>query len=215
MIKIKYYKKLLSKRKFLILVIIGILIAPIFSNWLMFQGSWKVAGSNSDWIGFFGSYIGAIFGGLITLLGVKLTIDAQEKRIKLDNYPRKIRIIHGMIKKLNILNDYLVNRERGEKFLYDEEFIKKQIDELLDEASIIDNLVFSNILSLETKVIDILLNKYQKCIIIDEYGDSYAKVDADFYSELIDTMEQINYVIGFFNKYNNKLRSEYNDANYF
>ncbi|SDM75143.1 hypothetical protein SAMN04488137_1768 [Fictibacillus solisalsi] len=77
-------------KKFYILFIIGIIvvsvIVPIITNELMFIGHFKVAGKSPDtWIGYLGSFWGAIIGGVIsgviTLVGVMITIKASVKGI--------------------------------------------------------------------------------------------------------------------------------------
>lgn len=207
---IKYCFKKIKSFKGAILLIIAILTAPIIVNWIMFQGKWKVAGGTSDWIGFYGAYIGSVFGGLITLLGVKLTIDAQERVRIRNSYPKKIRLIHGMIKKLNIINNHIIIQKKGENYFINEEYLKNQVEELLDEASEVDNLVFSNILSVETRLLEIFLPNYKSCQ-INEDGIILFVDNAEFLKTRIDAMEEIDNIISFLNKYNSKIRKKYND----
>jgi len=127
---IKYYFKKIKSFKGAIILIIAILTAPIIVNWIMFQGKWKVAGVISNWIGFYGAYIGSVFGGLITLLGVKLTIDAQERVRIRNSYPKKIRLIHGIIKKLNIINNHIIIQKKGENYFINEVYLKSLFEKL-------------------------------------------------------------------------------------
>lgn len=76
--------KNLFKNKYVWLIIIFILLFPIAVNIIFFSWRSSVAfGKLDTWIGFFATYYGAIFGGVIsgalTLIGVKLTIDQQTK----------------------------------------------------------------------------------------------------------------------------------------
>jgi hypothetical protein len=87
------------KNKWIIFTLIGLtlivlitLLVPIMVNQLMYIDGGKVAGDKTTWIGFHGSFIGAIVGGLIsgalTLVGVILTINRQ-RDIDFDNkYPK-------------------------------------------------------------------------------------------------------------------------------
>lgn len=44
---------------------------------------------NNDWIGFFGSYMGALIGAVITLVGVKMTIN-HENKVRNEEYIKRI-----------------------------------------------------------------------------------------------------------------------------
>lgn len=84
--------------------IVILIIFPIITNALMFINTIKVAGNENTWIGFLGSFGGAIIGGVIsgaiTLVGVRLTIEHAEKNRRIDEYPKKINNLEILIKKL-------------------------------------------------------------------------------------------------------------------
>lgn len=85
-------------------VIIILIIFPIITNALMFIKTYEVAGDSNTWIGFLGSFGGAIIGGVIsgaiTLVGVRLTIEHAEKNRMLEEYPKKINSIEKLIQSL-------------------------------------------------------------------------------------------------------------------
>ncbi|WP_017814770.1 hypothetical protein [Paenibacillus shenyangensis] len=61
-------------------------------------------GTTESWIGFFTSYAGGIFGGLIgglfTYLGVKQTISNQARQKYIDEFPGKINLLRETILEL-------------------------------------------------------------------------------------------------------------------
>jgi hypothetical protein len=87
-----------------VIVLIVSIVVPVITNYLMFVGNFKVAGDEKTWIGYLGSFWGAIIGGAIsgyiTLMGVGLTINHAEKIRKQDEYPKKINNLEKLINKL-------------------------------------------------------------------------------------------------------------------
>ncbi|RDY72559.1 hypothetical protein DXT76_01055 [Halobacillus trueperi] len=78
MSKIRFF----SKYKWTLLVTVGgviVLVLPILINQLMRFNWFKVVGDEETWISFYGSYLGGITGGLMTLVGVLLTLNHQRK----------------------------------------------------------------------------------------------------------------------------------------
>jgi len=69
----------LVKHLFIIgLVLLLILFLPLFLGQVVFNKEVLInVGmlNSSDWLGFYGSYYGSIFGGSLTLIGVFLTIN--------------------------------------------------------------------------------------------------------------------------------------------
>lgn len=68
------------------------IIIPILTNCLMFFSIFPVSGDEKTWIGFLGSFWGAIIGGIIsgaiTLIGVRLTIEEQRKLFLLEKHEK-------------------------------------------------------------------------------------------------------------------------------
>lgn len=119
------YKNILkwikNNRKLLIvssiMIVVTVLVIPLLVNGLLtssISAPFINNTTNSDWLGFWGSYLGAIFGGIATLLGVKLTIDKMDEQKKLEVVP----II------MPIKQKYVIKRckNTGEKSYYIKEF---------------------------------------------------------------------------------------------
>jgi hypothetical protein len=87
--------------KFLIYVVIIMILVPVLTNILMFVGEFKVAGDAETWIGYFGSFWGAIIGGIIsgaiTLIGVRLTITNQDRKEFIAMYPERKMITDTLL----------------------------------------------------------------------------------------------------------------------
>ncbi len=78
----------LSKSRYLIAggIVLFIVLSPIIINFLMGFRMGTVYGDSRTWITFFGSYLGAVVSGLITILGVYMTIrfTQEQNRINLE-----------------------------------------------------------------------------------------------------------------------------------
>lgn len=64
-------KKLLI---FLIVSAVSVVALPLAIDWLIIGNSFPSNVSNSDWVGFFGGYVGSILGCIISLVGILWTI---------------------------------------------------------------------------------------------------------------------------------------------
>lgn len=104
-------------------------------------GNWTIAGEG-DWVGFLGSYIGAILGGIIsgalTLGGVILTINHQKRQRFIDEYPHKRMLIDDVIDDIDdifvcVSEDFSVIEDVRELFRIAS--IMSEDDELLERAS--------------------------------------------------------------------------------
>lgn len=87
--------------KFVIGSVILMILIPIITNYLMFVGDFKVAGDNKTWIGYLGSFWGAIIGGIIsgalTLIGVNITIKSQLNKEFQENMPQQLMNLEDII----------------------------------------------------------------------------------------------------------------------
>lgn len=87
--------------KFVLYSVIIMLLFPIITNGLMFVGDFKVAGDDKTWIGYLGSFWGAILGGIIsgtiTLMGVRTTINHNEELRNKENFPNKLYRLEKLI----------------------------------------------------------------------------------------------------------------------
>ncbi|EJT6495329.1 hypothetical protein QTH34_03805 [Clostridium perfringens] len=78
-------KKINKKHIFKYLVYIGLgvislLLVVLIINFIMVKGVPFEVAHNSDWIGFWGSLLGAILSGIITFIVLKVTIDNENKK---------------------------------------------------------------------------------------------------------------------------------------
>lgn len=66
------------KKATIALVIVGTILfiigLPLFIDWAIIGNSFPSNISNTEWVGFFGGYIGSLIGGLSSLIGIALTI---------------------------------------------------------------------------------------------------------------------------------------------
>ena len=61
-----------------ILLIVGI---PLAVDWIIIANNIPSNISNTDWVGFLGGYIGAIIGGIVSLIGIGVTIRFTKQQI--------------------------------------------------------------------------------------------------------------------------------------
>ena len=69
---------------FIIGSIIAVVALPLIIDWLIIGNSFPSNISNSDWVGFFGGYIGSIMGCFISLIGIIWTISFTREQNRAD-----------------------------------------------------------------------------------------------------------------------------------
>lgn len=69
---------------FIVSSIIVVVALPLIMDWLIIGNSFPSNISNSDWVGFFGGYIGALIGSIISLLGILWTIKFTREQNRAD-----------------------------------------------------------------------------------------------------------------------------------
>lgn len=69
-------------KKYLLFWVIGIIIMPILINYLIINNNFFSKAGNDGWASFWGSYLGAIFSGIITLIVMYVTIIDGRKNTK-------------------------------------------------------------------------------------------------------------------------------------
>ncbi|MDW4528099.1 hypothetical protein R3398_17165 [Rossellomorea marisflavi] len=84
----------MTKERVLFLIIF---LLPLGVNALMFIPLGALVSENIIWIGFFGSYLGGIVSGLLTLRGVRLTIEENQKKSLMESLPEKLMYLEEII----------------------------------------------------------------------------------------------------------------------
>ncbi|MGD6993987.1 hypothetical protein [Sutcliffiella horikoshii] len=198
----KYVKEYFPYIFLLTVIILNIIIFYALMETLNLVKS----GITSALIGFLGS----ILGGVVTLIGVKwtikasfeginLSVDRQERQIFLDSYPRKLRLMHSINGKLNLLADNIMLNTDLKAPSKDIELIKNLISDLLDESSQVNDAVFSDIADLEPHITLYFIPDYKKLFKTDDDGfptlidtQKYVKLVNTNYKLVVDTIKKID-----------------------
>ena len=69
---------------FIIVSVIAVIALPLAIDWLIIGNNFPSNISNSDWVGFFGGYIGSILGCVISLVGILWTINFTREQNRAD-----------------------------------------------------------------------------------------------------------------------------------
>ncbi len=69
---------------FIIGSIIAVVILPLIIDWIIIGNNFPSNISNEDWVGFFGGYIGALIGSIISLFGILWTINFTREQNRAD-----------------------------------------------------------------------------------------------------------------------------------
>lgn len=105
--------KFILKYKWILVMLTAVLLAPVCINYLMaisFPGV-KVHGDQSDWIAFFGNYSGGIIGGIITLIGLRITLQKEKANKSWMIYEASGPYEVGFTGLLDSLGDIIENKE--------------------------------------------------------------------------------------------------------
>ncbi|QJC50905.1 hypothetical protein HGI30_04575 [Paenibacillus albicereus] len=127
-----------------------LLLIPTVYNKVFNLPSSHVAGETSDWISFYGSYLGGLIGGFITLIGVRQTIIHSNRTLFIQYFPKKDVALRGIIIEVKKLMDKINEIENKDGvFSCLNEFSLKEI-ELKEKAIIVNPTTY--------KIIDNLFN---------------------------------------------------------
>jgi hypothetical protein len=181
-----------------VFVVVILIVVPVITNYLMFVDNFQVAGDEKTWIGYFGSFWGAIIGGVIsgviTLLGVRLTIENQERKEFINSYPQKK--ING-----DIIQDAIVEFIRDMKsFDLTKEVdkmnavhrvgrFKNETESLLEKSAIISGQVYQNIRYL-SEHLDSWVRYNNDVAEFNEWGGTEYNIDPDKYEKYIKFTEK-------------------------
>ena len=74
-------------KKIIFIIFVSLLVVillPITIDWLIIGNNFPSNISNSDWVGFFGGYVGALLGAVVSLFGIIATIKYTNEQNKID-----------------------------------------------------------------------------------------------------------------------------------
>ena len=63
---------------------VAVIVLPLVVDWFIIGNQFPSNISNSEWVGFFGGYIGALIGSIISLLGILWTINFTREQNRAD-----------------------------------------------------------------------------------------------------------------------------------
>jgi hypothetical protein len=114
-----------------ILILVIIITLPIITNYLTFiRIPFLPTNQNSVWIGFFGSFFGSIIGGLLTLIGIYLTIKREHYEKIISNFGIKIRKVDEVSNSLEKLIDEIAKIENPVNHV---DFVNRYHEEINNE----------------------------------------------------------------------------------
>lgn len=182
---------------FLVVIFSGI-IAVILNFILAFQLPFnlKIA-NNLDWIGYWGSIVGSSIGGVITLLGLKITmknereLEFQRNSIEVMPY-LDIKIDYDEAKNIN---QYKSKKTYYEIFIKDYEKLKNRFGD--EHASIFD------VWEYEGQIIDANKSFLDEIKEINYYDSELEHIEISEFYEGVEKYEE---------KFNNKIKSKYDKS---
>ncbi|WP_028551744.1 hypothetical protein [Paenibacillus sp. UNC451MF] len=91
----KYWESIVPYLTIATVLLVMLFVITVWLKALGFESTYIVA-----WIGFLGSILGGIIGGVVTYLGVKLTLEHQEKSRFLESFNKKITVVDEAVDNL-------------------------------------------------------------------------------------------------------------------
>lgn len=202
-----------SNRKWIILFLAVTLVPPIIINGLfLLKVPFIPVAQDNNWIGFFGSYLGSIIGGALTLIGVRLSITSQEKRKFIDEVPTKIRRIDKLLNQINnLLNNLMTKNDNNKTYLnFNKERVEELVDRIMEEASKTDGETYNNSYSLHL-TIKFYFELNWENVELDDWGQLIVKEGKaiDFIDKLMELHDSINIHVENFRNHRNDLSNKY------
>ncbi|MFI8688536.1 hypothetical protein [Rossellomorea sp. NPDC077527] len=184
---------------------------PVIVNSLMFDGPFTVKGTEESWISFFGSFWGAILGGIIsgglTLIGVYLTISRQRETDFENKYPKMAlkgnKIEERINKSILILKSQIPEENFHEKDKYKNQFrwhlehLQKEADQVIEWAAGISADCFENVNSFYGSINE-MLRDMESSAYYDEVGifvDPPGAVNIELYLGIMERVLKNHYQI--------------------
>lgn len=166
---------------------LGFLIIPVLVNILFLSwGTTITNGETNSWIGFFGSYIGSTIGGLLTLVGVIMTIDSQKKDFENE---QKLKAKKLLLLMREETSSNLTMIKKLDNFPWSDE---REGNIFLGKENILDNLIWKQMKSDFLLLLDIdILNSLTKTYdLIDKYNYDTGK-DKEEVQKLKNALERV------------------------
>lgn len=164
--------KYLLKKNYILWFGLILLILPILINLLVLSwGTTITFGEINSWLGFFGSYLGSIAGGLLTLIGVVITIDSQKKDLKQEQVVKTQKLLllltEEVAENLTIIKSF-------DNMLWDD---KREDNIILGKESFLEHITWKqmksdSLLLLNADTLIQLLKLYE---LIEKYNDNAGK----------------------------------------
>ncbi|WP_153732516.1 hypothetical protein [Sporosarcina obsidiansis] len=179
--------KHLLKIEFIIIGVFGFLLIPVLVNLLFLSwGTTITNGETNSWIGFFGSYIGSTIGGLLTLVGVIMTLNSRKKDSEKEQKTELKKLILLMKEEIS---ENLKLIKKLDNFPWSE---SREKNVFLGKENILDILMWrqmksDSLLLLDIDILKCLAKTYD---LIDKYNENAGK-DKDEVQNLRETLERM------------------------
>lgn len=186
--------KLLQNKKLIFICAIAVLIPPIIIAIFVSLPILPKLTNSNDWIGFWGGYVGSIFGGIITLIVLQKTLKSNEETLNRtlsaekdkENYNRKLAFFDNVCESLLCLSTDMVSSlcegdEESEKRIHISLMLlkaklKSKQNEYIDCAEMLNHL-----LSLNETFNDILAIK-----LIDDEATEWDEINLSFMEKVLE-----------------------------
>jgi len=188
----------------------------------MFVGDYKVAGDDKTWIGYLGSFWGAIIGGvisgIITLIGVQITISNQDRKEFINQYPHRKIALDNYLTSSNNAKSYLYEAFGDKRILLNQGHFYGRIDKFISDLE--NNLmevvkVDSESYKFAKSLLEELgrIKSYVRHDFLEDEGDSDLELEGYFVTDkpgYNESLERIKKLIGELENINNKLDNKFN-----
>ncbi|UOQ47762.1 hypothetical protein MUN88_17160 [Gracilibacillus caseinilyticus] len=185
-----------KKMLVVILTIVFVIAVPMCVNWLMSFGNTV---TSNDWIGFFGSYFGALIGGLVAFGAAWIQINRMRKDSQIEeikNFFKVYYVLDPIFKDLSILLNY-GNRNRASLINLMHEHLNREHDMNIYEGEDIrkftDNRGLAKLALLKIIEVNDELKLIQNTI--ESINDNY--IPYEFYEAYIKTKNRLRQIIDF------------------
>ncbi|WP_182200101.1 hypothetical protein [Paraliobacillus salinarum] len=186
-----------KNQKWIYFFLLITILPPIIFNYIISKSVPNIhVVQDNNWIGFFGSYLGSIIGGVLTLLGVRLTITSSENQRFVNKAPIDFRKIDFILIEIKELLDLLMTQKKDERTLvmFDKYRVDEKIKTLMYDASEIDGTVYLYIKNIKTDI-NLFFNENWKYVKTDGWGNNLVieNKEIEFIKKLLELHENIDW----------------------